>query len=76
MKKGTTIRKVVIDIDGQVTVYDNTGGLVKLSRSQRNLMKRYRDPDYLDNIRKDFGNANVLSDEFEVEKNGVIVFTL
>lgn len=74
MRKGTKIGKCIIDENGQVMVYDTDGGLVKLTRYQRNLMKRYHDSNFIDSVIREFGNANVLDDVFEIVKCGKVVY--
>lgn len=74
MKKGVKLLKVITK-DGHVTAIDTNGEEVKLSRSERNVLTDYKDKNYINNIRKVFGNNDAIADGFTMEKNGVIKFT-
>lgn len=76
MKKGIKIQETKIE-KGVVTVVDTEGGLVKVSRTQRNLLTAYKkNPDYVVDIITAFGRENVLADDYRVKKDGAIVFQL
>lgn len=74
MKKGKQIAVVEIS-DGMVTAKTTDGSIVKLSRNERNVLSRYKEPNYVEIIKKTFGNPNILSDDFTVIKNGEVKFT-
>ncbi|MBR1988452.1 MAG: hypothetical protein IKA36_05385 [Clostridia bacterium] len=74
MKKGKQLAVVEIS-KCVVTAKTTDGSNVKLSRNERNVLSRYREPDYVEIIKKTFGNPNVLSDDFTVIKNGEVKFT-
>jgi glucose/arabinose dehydrogenase len=75
MKKGVKIQKVIIT-DGNITAYDTEGSTIKLTRDERNTLASYKKPDYVESIKKKFGNPNVLDSSFKVEKNGIVKFQL
>ena len=69
MKKGQKIMSVIINKD-QVTVYDEDGKTIKVTRQQRNVLNNYGKHDYLERIKKAFSNENVLSQWFSVDDIG------
>ena len=74
MKKGERLVKIEI-IDGRMTITGTSESNIKLSRTERNILSDYKNPNYVDNIIKVFGNSDVLADGFTVIKNGVTKFT-
>lgn len=74
MKKGNKLAKVEIT-NGFVVVTKVDGSVAKLSRSERNALSNYKDRDYVNTIKKVFGNPEILEDGFTVVKNGVTKFT-
>lgn len=75
MIKGTIIKKVIIDKE-IITAYDEKDNIIKLTRTQRNLLSQYKNPDYIKNIIKEFSNPNILSKEYIVIKNNNIVYSI
>lgn len=75
MKKGIRIHLVDIAADGTITALDESRNPIALTRSRRTVLANYKKPDYVDAIRKEFQNPNILSDEFTVVKNGETVYT-
>lgn len=74
MKKGQQIKKVIVD--GQlITAIDQDGKEIKLTRSQRDILSRYKSEEYISNIKREWHNDHVIHPEFIVEKNGKIVYT-
>ena len=81
MKKKVRIKevqiteKVVNGISNKiVTATDEDGKTVKLSRTERQLLTGYKNPDYLESIKKGFSNPDILSEDFKVYKNGELKF--
>lgn len=77
MKKGarikeiTIVEKVVNGISNKIieaTAED--GKPVKLSRTERQLVADYKNPRYVENLKKGFGNPDILAKDFKVYKNG------
>ena len=58
-----------------MTVTGVNGSNIKLSRTERNILADYKNPNYVEDIIKVFGNSDVLADGFTFVKNGVIKFT-
>ena len=76
MKKGTQITNVVFK-NGKVSAtarLKTTDIGLALTRTQRNLFRHYRDHDFLDQIEAEFGNADILSDDFYIEIDGEVVY--
>lgn len=73
MIKGTKIDTVNIEKD-IVIATDNNGNSIKLTRTQRNLLRDYKLKDYEERIIKEFSNPKILSDNFKVIKNGNVVY--
>ena len=69
MKKGQKIMSVILNGE-QVTVYDENGKTIKLTRQQRRVLNNYGKSDYLDRIKKEFSNNHVISNNFTVEDVG------
>ena len=74
MRKGEKLIKVET-MDGRMTVTGVNGSNIKLSRKERNILADYKNPNYVEDIIKVFGNSDVLADGFTFVKNGVIKFT-
>ena len=81
MKKKIRIKEVVIKeqvVNGisnkivEATAED--GKAVKLSRTERQILAGYKNPDYLESIKKGFSNPDILSKDFKVYKNGELKF--
>lgn len=77
MKKKVRIKEVQISekvVNGisnkiiEATAED--GKAVKLSRTERQLLADYKNPHYVELIKKGFGNPEILSPDFIVYKNG------
>ena len=74
MKKGEKLLSVNIE-NGKVTVFNDKGYTVKLSRSERNALTNYKNQSYVDDIEKLFGNSDIFDQNFTITKNGVVKFT-
>ena len=74
MRKGEKFIKVET-MDGRMTVTGVNGSNIKLSRTERNILADYKNPNYVEDIIIVFGNSDVLADGFTFVKNGVIKFT-
>lgn len=81
MKKKVRIKEVQITekvVNGisnkMITATDEDGNTVKLSRTERQILTGYKNPDYLETIKKGFGNPNIVSPDFKVYKNGTLKF--
>jgi hypothetical protein len=72
-KKGVQIR--CVRIEGKlVEVIDTNGSLVKVTRAQRELLGKYKNPEYIQEIKKAFSNDHIVANDFVVIKNGETVF--
>lgn len=81
MKKKVRIKeiniteKVVNGISNKIVeATAEDGRAVKLSRTERQILADYKNPHYVENIKKGFGNPDILSKDFKVYKNGVEKF--
>ena len=81
MKKKVRIKEVQITekvVNGIankiVSATDEDGKTVKLSRTERQLLTGYKNPGYLETIKKGFGNPEIVSPDFKVYKDGVLKF--
>ena len=74
-KKGLSISKVDIDDTNNVIVYSDNGETIKVTRSQRITLCDYKSNNYIENIIKCFQNPNILSNDFKVIKNGLMVYS-
>lgn len=74
MKKGEKLLTVEIT-EGRICAKNTDGSYVKLSRTERNVLSNYKKPDYIANIKKIFGNPEIIADGFTVVKNGITKFT-
>lgn len=73
-KKGLSISKVEIDDTNNVMVYSDNGE-IRVTRSQRIALCDYKSNNYIENIIKCFQNPNILSNDFKVIKNGLMVYS-
>jgi len=73
MKKCDKIDRVEIT-KGYVSAIKADGTRAKLSRSERNVLAAYCNPNYEKDIRKIFGNPGILTDSFTVIKDGVVKY--
>lgn len=76
MKKGTKIIKVEInDSEMRAFAMDKHGQVSRLdlSRKQRDIFGHYKSSSFVDNVRAEF-NADVLDENFIIEKNGKQVY--
>jgi hypothetical protein len=72
-KKGVQIG--CVRIEGKlVEVIDTNGSLVKVTRAQRELLGKYKNPEYIQEIKKAFSNDHIVANDFVVIKNGETVF--
>lgn len=74
MIKGTKIKNIIIDNDNIITAIDTNGNKIKLTRSQRDLLRNYKNPDYEKKVIKEFSNPNILSNDFAVIKHDKVVY--
>jgi hypothetical protein len=74
MKKGKQFYKVILDGE-RVSAIDQDNSEIKLTRSQRMILGKYKDPNYILNIKKEWHNDHAIHSEFTVEKNGKLVYT-
>lgn len=75
IKEIQIIEKTVNGISNKiVTATAEDGKPVKLSRTERQLLADYKNPDYLETIKKGFCNPNIVSPDFKVYKNGTLKF--
>lgn len=73
MRKGVQI--AWIRIDGQhVDVMAHDGSLIKVTRAQRELLRKYKSPTYLEDIKKAFSNDDIVAKDYIVLKEGEQVF--
>lgn len=75
LKKGQKIWAVYIN-DGRVSAISKSADEIKLTRSQRNALMDYENPNYIENIQKEFCNKGCLHEGFSVMKDGNVVFEL
>ena len=72
IRKRTQIKKVVIT-KGFIEVFDTNDETIKLTRQQRNLLGHYKNPNFVENLQKEFGNNHILSDDFSIEHDGKVI---
>lgn len=73
MRKGVQI--AWIRLDGKhVDVMARDGSLIKVTRAQRELLRKYKNPTYLEDIRKAFSNDDIVAKDYIVLKEGEQVF--
>lgn len=76
MRKGVKIKIVKIE-SGFVSGYTDAGEMIKLTRSQRNVLSRYKSQTYIEDIHKAFGVLNgLLENDFTVIKDGEVVYCI
>lgn len=73
MKKGNKIDRVEIS-KGYVSAIKADGTIAKLSRTERNALASYRRSDYEKQIKRVFGNPEILTDSFTVIENGIVKY--
>lgn len=73
LRKGQKIWTVIIE-DGILKAYTKDMTEIKLTRSERNVLSKYKEPDYFENINKEFSHNEPLHTDFSIMKNGVLVF--
>lgn len=72
-KKG--IKIAAVRIDGKIVEpIDKDGAIIKVTRTQREVLRNYKDPEYIQEIKKAFSNDHIVADDFIVIKNGIQVF--
>ena len=72
-KKGKKIE--CVRIEGKlVEVLDTDGALMKVTRTQREVLRNYKNPEYLQEITKAFSNDHIVADNYVVIKDGQQVF--
>ncbi len=72
-KKGHKIG--CVRIEGKlVEVLDTDGSLMKVTRTQREVLRNYKVPEYLQEITKAFSNDHIVADNYMVIKDGQQVF--
>ena len=76
MRKGVKIYMVNIGADGTVSAIDSSLENIKLNRARRNLLVCYKDANYIESIKKEFNNPDILHNEFTVIKNDEVVFSM
>jgi hypothetical protein len=74
MKKKTRIQSIEITDKREVFAFDTEGVRVKLTRQQRNLFSEYKNPNFLEDVFREFG-ADVLAPDFYITKHGDMVYT-
>lgn len=75
IKEIQIIEKTVAGISNKiVTATSEDDKPVKLSRTERQLVADYKNPQYVENIKKGFGNPDIVSPNFKVYKNGTLKF--
>ena len=72
-KKG--IKIAAVRIDGKIVEpIDKDGAIIKVTRTQREVLRNYKDPEYIQEIKKAFSNDHIVATDFMVIKNGIQVF--
>lgn len=72
-KKGVKI--ACVRIDGKIVEpVDKDGTVIKVTRTQREVLRNYKVPEYLQEINKAFSNDHIVATDFMVIKNGEKVF--
>lgn len=74
-KKGIQIKCVKI-VGKQIEACQEDGSPIKITRAQRDLLAKYKMPNYIAEIKKSFSNDHIVADSFVVIKDGVTVFKL
>lgn len=72
-KKGVKI--ACVRIDGKIVEpVDSDGNIIKVTRTQREVLRNYKVPEYLQGICKAFSNDHIVANNFVVIKDGKQVF--
>ena len=74
MRKGVQIDAVRI-VGKMVEALTKDGESIKITRAQRELLRKYNNPNYIEDICKAFSNNDVVAKAFIVIKDGESVFT-
>lgn len=74
-KKGIQISWVSIK-DKFIEACQEDGSTIKVTRAQRELLAKYKMPNYIAEIKKAFSNDHIVADDFVVQKDGNIVFDI
>ena len=80
MKKKQRLGHVLLSNSGTVKAFDTDGNEVKITRHQREIFKKYKSSEFLENIEKEFGAPvqNVLDEWFFIKKidDGSVIYEL
>ena len=57
-----------------VDVLDVDQTPLKVTRTQRNLLTDVKNPNYIEDIQKEFGNSKILHNNYSVVKDGKTVY--
>lgn len=72
MKKGTKIQKVLVEgtrVTALGVMKNGESVEIPLTRAQRNLFVKYKNtPEFMKQLYHEFGNENVLTDDFKICK--------
>lgn len=74
-KKGIMISWVTIN-GKTIEACQDDGSTIKLTRAQRDLLAKYKMPNYIAEIKKAFSNDHIVANDFVVSKDGEIVFDI
>ena len=73
IKKGIQIYMVIMN-GKHVDVLDVDQTPLKVTRTQRNLLTDVKNPNYIEDIQKEFGNSRILHSNYSVIKDGKTVY--
>ena len=73
IKKGIQIYMVIMN-GKHVDVLDVDQTPLKVTRTQRNLLTNVKNPNYIEDIQKEFGNSKILHNNYSVVKDGKTVY--
>lgn len=73
IKKGIQIYMVIMN-GKHVDVLDVGQTPLKVTRTQRNLLTDVKNPNYIEDIQKEFGNSKILHNNYSVVKDGKTVY--
>ena len=73
IKKGIQIYMVIMN-GKHVDVLDVDQTPLKVTRKQRNLLTDVKNPNYIEDIQKEFGNSKILHNNYSVIKDGKTVY--
>lgn len=73
IKKGIQIYMVIMN-GKHVDVLDVDQIPLKVTRTQRNLLTDVKNPNYIEDIQKEFGNSKILHNNYSVVKDGKTVY--